>query len=220
MPPEADGEWDGTERSALIALPKRICFGLLFAGLLAFPKGSFPFQANSREPKASAGFARAVRLRTSLESLPENLRARSDYLKVIEAFQEVARLDPAYAKTPMSLACVAELYEEMGKLFSTETYYLKAIGTYKSLASGYPDSQFARDALLAIAEIYSTDLAKPDEARRSFQQFIEKFPKSPRRAEAQAKIKELDQSPGEAAEEQVAPPGTGPTAATPTDLSR
>ena len=79
----------------------------------------------------------------------------------------------------MSLSCVAELYQEMGKLFSTESYYLKAIGTYKSLASGYPDSQFARDALLAIGEIYSTGLAKPDEAREASSSISKNSPSPP-----------------------------------------
>ncbi len=112
-----DGDLNATERSTLIELHKRICFAFLLAGFLAFPKVSVPALPASRQAKAVATFERAVRMRTTLESLPEDERTKADYQKVIETFQEVGRLDPACAKTPMALAFVAELYEEMGRAF-------------------------------------------------------------------------------------------------------
>ena len=102
----------------MIELQKRICFAFLLAGFLAFPKVFFPAVSTSRRAKAIATFDRAVRMRTTLESLPESKRTKADYEKVIKTFQEVARLNPAYTKTPVALASVAELYEEMGRVFS------------------------------------------------------------------------------------------------------
>jgi N-acetylmuramoyl-L-alanine amidase len=188
-----DGDLNATEWSTLIELHKRICFAFLLAGFLAFPKVSFSALPASRQAKAVTTFERAVRMRTTLESLPENERPKADYQKVIETFQEVARLDPACAKTPTALASVAELYEEMGRVFSADRYYLKSVKTYQFLVSEYPHSQIARDALFTLGEIYSTDLENPEEARKTFQNFLDKYPKSSRAEEAQAKIKEIDE---------------------------
>jgi N-acetylmuramoyl-L-alanine amidase len=177
----------------LIERRKRIWLAYLLAGLLAFPKVFFSALPASREAKTAATYERAVRMRTTLESLPENKRTKSDYQKVIETFQEVVRLDPAYAKAPTALACVAELYEELGRLFAADRYYLKSVKTYQFLLSGYPHSQVARDALFTLGEIYRTDLENPEEARETFQKFLDEYPNSSKAEEAQAKIKEIDQ---------------------------
>ena len=189
----------------MIELHKRICFALFIAWLLAFPKASFPALPAPDQTKTANTFENAVRMRTTLESLPESKRTESDYQKVIKAFQEVVRLDPAYAKTPAALACVAELYEEMGRLFSTDRYYLESVKTYQFLIASYPRSPAARDALFTLGEIYRTDLENPEEARKTFQKFLDKYPKSSQAEEVQAKIKEIDQLYAERAAAQPAP---------------
>jgi N-acetylmuramoyl-L-alanine amidase len=201
----ADGDWNAQERSTLIELHKRICFAFLLAGLLAFPKVFFPALPASRQAKAIATFDRAVRMRTTLESLPEDKRTKSGYQKVIDTFQEVVRLDPAYSKTPTALACVAEIYEEMGRLFSADRYYFKSVKTYQFLVAQYPHSQVARDALFTLGEIYRTDLENPQDARKTFQEFLDKYSKSSKAEEAQAKIKEIDQLYAERAATPSAP---------------
>jgi len=144
-------------------------------------------------------------MKTTLESLPENKRTKADYQKVIETFQQVAGLDPAYSKTPTALAFVAELYEAMGHAFSLDRYYLKSVKTYQFLISEYPYSPLARDALFTLGEIYSTDLENPEEARKTFQKFLDKYPKSSKAEEAQAKIKEIDRLHAEQAPAQPTP---------------
>ena len=177
----------------MIERRKRFCFAFLLAGLLAFPNVFFSALPASRQAKTAATFERAVRMRTTLESLAENKRTKSDYQKVIETFKEVVRLDPAYAKAPASLACVAELYEEQGRLFAADRYYLESVKTYQFLVSQYPGSQAAREALFTLGEIYRTDLENPEEARETFQKFLDEYPNSSKAEEAQAKIKEIDQ---------------------------
>jgi len=131
-------------------------------------------------------------MRTTLESLPESERAKSDYLKVIAAFKEVPRLDPAYAKAPAALASMAELYEEMGRLFAADGYYLQSVKTYQFLISQYPGSPPARDALFTLGEIYRTDLESPEDARQTFQKFLDQYPNSSKAEDAKAKINEID----------------------------
>jgi len=201
-----DGDLNATERSTLIERRKRICFAFLLAGLVAFPDVLFPAFPASRQVKAAATFERAVRMRTTLESLPEDKRTNSDYQKVITTFQEVARLDPGYAKTPTALACVAELYEEQGRLFAADRYYHESVKTYQFLISQYPGSQVAREALLTMGEIYRTDLESPQEAREAFQKFLAQYPNSSKAEEVRAKIKEIDQLSAKSATTQSAPP--------------
>jgi N-acetylmuramoyl-L-alanine amidase len=177
----------------LIEVHKRICLAILLAGFLAFPKVLFPAVSTSSRAKANAAFDLAVRMRTSLKSLPENERTKADYKKVIQTFQEVVRLNQAYIKTPVALVSVAELYEEMGRVFSSDRYYLESVKTYQFLVSDYPHNRVSRDALFRIGEIYRTDLGGLEEARQTFQQFLDKYPNSSQAEEAQAKVNEIDQ---------------------------
>jgi N-acetylmuramoyl-L-alanine amidase len=190
---EGDGDLNATERSTLIERRKRICIALLFAGLLAFPEFLFSSVPTSRQEKAVTTYERALRMRTTLDSLPETKRTRADYQKVIATFQEVALLDPAYSKAPVSLAYVAELQDEMGRLFGADRYYLESVKTYNFLARQYPGSQLAREALLTMGEIYRTDLENAELARQAFQEYLKEYPNSSKAEEARAKINEIDQ---------------------------
>jgi len=125
--------------------------------------------------------------------MPESKRTKANYEKVIKTFQEVVRLNPAYTKTPVALATVAELYEEMGRVFSADRYYLESIKTYQFLVSEYPKNRVSRDALFTVGEIYRADLEDPEKAREIFQQFLDKYPKSSKAEEAEAKINEISQ---------------------------
>jgi N-acetylmuramoyl-L-alanine amidase len=190
---EGDSDLNATERSTLSERRKRICIALLFAGLLAFPEFLFSTVPTSRQEKAVTTYGRALRMRTTLESLPETKRTRADYQRVIAIFQEVARLDPAYSKAPVSLAYVAELQDEMGRLFGADRYYLDSVKTDNFLARQYPGSQFGREALLTMGETYRTDLENPELARQAFQEYVREYPNSSKAEVARAKIIEIDQ---------------------------
>ncbi len=190
----------------MIELQKRICFAILLAGFLAFPKVFSPAVSTSRRAKANAAFDRAVRMRTTLESLPESKRTKADYTNVIKTFRDVARFDPAYAETPVALGSVAELYQEMGRVFSSERYYLEAAKTCLFLSSDYPHSRVSRDALFRLGEIYRTDLGNLEEARKTFQQFLDKYPKASQAEEAKARINEIDQLAAQRTPKESLPP--------------
>jgi N-acetylmuramoyl-L-alanine amidase len=176
-----------------IGLLKTSAWALLFATWLALPAVSLATVSAARRQRAIAAFNNAQRLRTTLESRPESQRRKADYKKVIDAYREVCRLNPAYSKTPVSLAAIAELYEEMGHIFSSDTYYLESIKTYRFLMREYPQNRLARDALFTIGEVYRTDLDNPEEARKAFEDFIVMFPKSDKLDEAREKLKHLDE---------------------------
>jgi tetratricopeptide (TPR) repeat protein len=171
-----------------ISLRKRSAWALLFATLLAFPAVSFSTVSAARRQRAIAAFNNAQRLRTTLESQPESQRHKADYENAIDAYREVCRLNPAYSKTPVSLAAIAELYEEMGRVFSSDSYYLESIKTYRLLMKEYPQNRHSRDALFTIAEIYRTDLEDPVEARKAYEDFLVMYPKSDKLDDAREKL--------------------------------
>jgi len=174
-----------------IHLRTRSAWGLLFAALLVFPALSFSTVSAARRQRAIAAFNNAQRLRTTLESQPESQRHKAAYQRVVDAYQEVCHLNPAYSKTPVSLAAIAELYEEMGRVFSSHSYYLESIKTYRFLMKEYPQNRHARDALFTIAEIYRTDLEDPEEAGKAYEDFLVMYPKSEKLDDARQKLKLL-----------------------------
>jgi N-acetylmuramoyl-L-alanine amidase len=172
---------------------------VLLASLLALPTVSFSAVSPARRARAIAAYDHAVRMRTTLESQPENARRKADYLKLIRAFQEVYRLNPAYSKTPVALTAVAEIYEQMGRRLSDDNYYLESIKAYEFVATQYPQNRLARDALFTISEVYRVDLENLEAARQAYQKFLEQYPKSAQAADAQDRLKQIDQTLSERA---------------------
>ncbi len=183
----------------MIQLPIRTWSALVLTGLLAIPSVSFPATHRPNREQARAAFERADGLRSALESQPEKERHKADYENVIRAFQAVYRASPAYTKTPLALAAVGELYEEMGRIFSSERYTHSSIQAYEFLVSQYPKNPASREALFKIGEIYRTGLENPEEARKTFQKFLEQYPKSARAAEAREQLTQIDQEGAERA---------------------
>jgi N-acetylmuramoyl-L-alanine amidase len=170
------------------------------ASLLAVPTVAFPGVSARRQAQARAAYDEAVRLRTKLEAQTGESPRKGDYEKVIRAFREVYRLNPASSKAPVALAAVAELDQEMGRAFSSHEYLQSSAQAYKFLISQYPRNPIARDALYSLGELYRLDLEDPEAARETFQTFLQQYPRSAKAAEARKGLKEIDQE-GRAAEE-------------------
>src|SRR2546422_8437018 len=167
---------------------------LLLASLLVPAPVAFPRVSAARGGEARATFDRATRMRVALEAEPETDRRKSDYEKLIRTYQAVYRLDTAYTKTPVALAAAAEIYEEMGRVYSTERYFVEALQAYRFLITEYPYNSLGPDALYEMGRIYLTDLKDPEEARAAFQKFLELYPRSPKRAEVREKLKEISRA--------------------------
>ncbi len=76
-----------------------------------------------RRQQAIDAYARAEKLRAMLEAQPQGKRRKEDYKKVIDTYNEVIRINPAYSKTPLALKDIAELYRQMGRELSSDTYF-------------------------------------------------------------------------------------------------
>ncbi len=140
--------------------------------------------------RAAAAYRRAVQLRVALESRSQPPMVA--YKRAIDAFRLVYRIDPAYPKTPASLAAAAEIYQEMGRRFADDRYYAQAIKAFQFLASQYPGESVSSDALFTVAEIYRTDIENPSQARAAYQQFLKEYPYGSKAVAARREIARID----------------------------
>lgn len=186
--------------------PKYWGRALILAGLALSVASASAAVPSEHRDNAVAAYEKAQQMRATLEARAEGNRPKEEYRKVIDAFFQVYRLDPAYSKAPVALAAVAALNQEMGREFSSDAYYLEAIKSFRFLMKQYPNNRIARGAMFTIGEIYRQDLEDPDEARKAFQDFITMYPKSDKADEAQGILKELDTQPSERAGSGSPPP--------------
>jgi len=190
----------------IVGLPKHCAWTLFLAGVFLLRGVATATVAPDRRQHATEAYEKAEQLHATLEAHPESKRSKEEYKKVIEAYRDVYRQDPAYSKTPVALAAVAELYREMGRQFSSDSYFLESIKAYRFLMSQYPQNRISREAQFTIGEVYRQDLEDPDAARKAFQVFIDMYPKSNKVTEAKEKLREIDRQAVEKAQAHVPPP--------------
>lgn len=169
-------------------------FAFLLTSLLVFPLLSTSAPERSKRAQATQAFDRAESLREKLADKPETDRKLSDYRILILAYHSVYRLDPSYGKTPVALEDIAELYREMGRVFSESRYFDESLKSYQFVMDQYPYSVLSHEALLEIADLYLVDLRKPEEAGKAIQAFLDKYPKSDKGDEAKAKLAVVNQT--------------------------
>ena len=179
---------------------------MILAGLVMAAGVASASVSPAQRQRAIAAYDKAQQMHTTLEAHPESKRKKEDYKKVIDAYMEVYRQTPSYAKAPAALTAVAELYREMGRAFSSDAYFLEAIKSYRFLMTQYPQNRISREALFTIGEVYRQDLEDPDEARKSFQEFIAMYPKADKADEAKENLRQLDRSVAEKTKPPALPP--------------
>ena len=166
----------------------KILFSLALLFLCALPcfagEGSGTANTNGKRQAASAQFARAEELRAALNEKAVNKRSLADYKQVVSTYHRVYLITPHALEVPESLAAVGELYVEMGERFG-RSYYQSAVDSYRFLIHEYPTSKFGQDAMLKVAELEKDQLSDPRAAAKLYDEFLKKYPRSPRRRAAQ-----------------------------------
>ena len=165
----------------------RILF-LSLAALAAMPCSAFP--QSTKKAAARTQFAKAEKDRRGLEGMPHNDRTLKAYEQVITAYRRVVSVAPTTGEAPTALVAVAELYQQMGRQFD-EKYFQKAVDTYQFLLHEYPTSHYRADALFTIAKIEQEDLEQPDLAEKSYQEFLKRYPRSPKSDEATQALQDI-----------------------------
>src|SRR6476660_5493276 len=153
--------------------------------------------ADSRDPArvvkrqaATTQFARAEEQREELNSKPSEKRTLSDYKQVVSSYRRVALITPRAPEVPDSLLAVAEVYTEMGNRFG-RSYYQSAVDSYQFLIREYPASKYSQDAILRIAKLQRDRLGDTALAKKTLEDFLKRYPRSPRKREVQESLAEL-----------------------------
>ena len=158
---------------------------------------SAPASAQNNTDQARRQFEKAVSLRTELESHPQGQRTLEAYRQVVAAYKKVyAYTSDAEIVTP-SIVASAELSIEMGRQYDP-AFFKIAIGSYNYLLKEYPHSRYASSALFSIADIQQNELKDPDTAEKTYKDFIQRFPKSPRIVEAKIAMRQITQARNDA----------------------
>jgi N-acetylmuramoyl-L-alanine amidase len=125
-----------------------------------------------------------------LNGRPAEERTRHEYQKVINAYRRIYFDAPSSGKADPSVVAVAQLLMEMGRQFDDSGLMRSAIHEYEFLRREYPGSKERADALLTIGEIYKDDLNEADRAKEIFEQFLQRYPRSPLADEARANLEQ------------------------------
>src|SRR6266436_10333287 len=167
------------------------CVALILAtAALVSAEAAATATASVKRQSASAQFARAEEQRAALNSKPTEKRTLADYKQVVLVYRRVAMITPRAPEVPDSLLAVAELYTEMGDRFG-RTYYQSAVDTYQFLVREYPTSKYCQDAFLRTAKLQREQLGDSTLAKKTYEDFLKRYPRSPRKREAQEALAEL-----------------------------
>ena len=139
-----------------------------------------PTLANAHKSDAWARtqFDTAEKMRAVLNAQPADGHSRHDYQQVIDAYRRIYFGAPSSGKADPSAAAVGDLLTEMGRRFADDTILHKAIRQYEFLRREYPSSRARADALFAIGQIYQNDLGDSSRAKATFEEFMQKYPRS------------------------------------------
>jgi N-acetylmuramoyl-L-alanine amidase len=139
---------------------------------------------------AGAQFARAEEQRANLNGKPAEKRSLAEYKQVVGSYRRVYLITPRAPEVVDALLSVAELYSEMGDRFG-RSYYQSAVDSYQFLVHEYPGSKYSQDALLRIGKLQRDQLGDSASAKKTLEDFLRKYPHSPRKREAQEELAEL-----------------------------
>jgi N-acetylmuramoyl-L-alanine amidase len=160
--------------------------------LVLLPLVSASARAHQSDAWARQQFAKAERMREALNGRPVGERTRHEYQRVIDSYRRVYFGSPASSKADPSVVATAELMVEMGRRFDDNKILRGAVEQYRFLRKEYPGSKYRFDALFTIGEIYKDDLNDPEEARTTFEIFLQRYPHNRLADDARAAVKEID----------------------------
>jgi len=183
--------------------PKRfasVSLGFALLGFFALPcfpaegsgtgSGNSAHGASSKREAASTQFAKAESMRSVLNERPPSKKTIVEYTRVATAYRMVYVITPHAMEVPDALLAVGEIYTEMGDRFG-RSYYQASVESYQFLIHEYPTSKLVPDTMLRIAKLQKNQIGDNQAATKSYEEYLKKYPKSPRRREVQEELAEL-----------------------------
>src|SRR6202140_986908 len=162
----------------------------LFPPLITLAAASPAAPTASVKRQAGAQFQRAEQQRATLNLKSITKRTLGDYRQVVSSYRRVYLITPRANEVPDALIAIAQLYTEMGERFG-RNYDQNAVDSYRFLLREYSASRHAPDAMLVCAKLQRDQLADYAGATQTYKYFLKRFPRSPRKREAQEGVAEL-----------------------------
>src|SRR5271168_5370612 len=173
---------------AVLALSVALFCGLNAAqSYAAAPPDNTPA---AKRQAASSQYLRAEEQSSALNRKPPEKRTLAEYKQAAASYRRVTLITPRATEVPDSLLAVAELYTEMGDRFG-RSYYQTAVDTYEFLAREYPTSKYCQDSMLRSAKLQRNQLGDLAAATKTYDAFVKRYPRSPRRREAEEGMAEI-----------------------------
>ncbi|HKO12298.1 MAG TPA: N-acetylmuramoyl-L-alanine amidase [Acidobacteriaceae bacterium] len=170
-------------------LLRSTAWGILVAGMALPPRALAAARTQYGSPQSS--FAHAERLREALEGRPERDRIHLDYERVLDAYRAIYHNNPSSPRADDSIAAVADLLAEEGRVFHDQKALYDALGQYEFLRHEYPYSHFRFSALITEGEIYQRDLGDLKQARKIYESFLRQYAEHPLAVEARKQLKAI-----------------------------
>jgi len=174
-------------RSAHSHARERILLALL--GVVSLALAAKPAHAD-KKAQARDQFEQAVKMRTMLEGYLVSDRSLADYQQTIAAYHKVYLISAQADDVTLALIAEGELYEEMGHQFDPK-YFQSAIDSYDFLLTQYPGTRYRAQAIYAIGYIQKEDLNQPDKAEATFSEYVRRFPKDDKIADAKRALQQI-----------------------------
>ncbi len=126
-----------------------------------------------------------------LERNPAIGRDRNNWLNGIRQFRLIYHADRNSNLAPSCLFMMARMYRRMYQQFKLPIDIDEAINYFNEIASTFPQSKLADDALYTIGDIELTDKGNPVQAAQFYQKVIKQFPGSDKKKQALRQLQEL-----------------------------
>jgi len=178
------------KRVVFLGALSAVKFAFLIASAVLLVVSLAPSSRADRKSEARGQFARAVRMRTTLEGYLERDRTLAAYRQTVAAYHKVYLISVTADEVTPSLIAEAELYQEMARLFDPK-YFKSSIEAYTFLLEQYPGSRYRGAAMLAVARIQKDDLSNPDDAEATYKEYLKLFPRSQNVGEAREGLKQI-----------------------------
>ncbi len=135
--------------------------------------------------------------KTYFELAQKSMDAK-DYATALVNYQKIVDEFPKSEYYKTALLQTGELnHGYVDKKLSKEESLTKAIAIYKEFQEKYPKDEKAAQTLFMVGFIQANELGKIDEAKLTYEKFLELYPESEMVESAKAEIKTLGLSPNE-----------------------
>lgn len=132
------------------------------------------------------------------------LLTEEKYDEACVAFEKLAMEQKGSELASKALLESAKLYQ--GQVITNlggKESFKKAVVLYKKIFTDYPESEEAENALFMAGFILANDLSDLDEAKKTYELFIEKYPDGDLSDDAKVELKNLGKSPEEILMEKI-----------------